>query len=140
MVSSLLHTNSTPETGGGHVPPEPTTKTRKQPTLNFKSNSRSDSRARRPSATLIVAPLSLLSQWKAELDRSSQRGSMKTVIFHGTARADLEALTDTEDEKEHIVIVTSYGTLASEHARVVKGGQSTFYEGERELTLCKNVV
>ncbi|KAG8862978.1 DNA helicase rad5 [Tulasnella sp. 330] len=130
MVSALLHTNSTPDTVDSHTLSEPTTKTRKQPTLNFKFASRSNSRARQPSATLIVAPLSLLSQWKAEVDRSSQRGSMKTVIFHGTTRRDLETLTDTEDENEHVVIITSYGTLASEHARVVKGGQSSFYEVE----------
>ncbi|KAG9037341.1 DNA helicase rad5 [Tulasnella sp. JGI-2019a] len=131
MVSSLLHTNSTLESNTVQPTPSTSMKSRKQPTLNFKSAStKSASRSRQPSATLIVAPLSLLAQWKAELDRSSQRGSMKPVIFHGTARADLETLTDTEDEKEHVVIITSYGTLTSEHARVLKGSQSSFYEVE----------
>lgn len=130
MVSSLIQTNSTPDSEILPESSEPSKSRRAlQPTLNFKSAPKSRALSRQPSATLIVAPLSLLAQWKAELDRSSKRGTIKTVIYHGSARADLEALTDDKNDSEHVVVITSYGTLASEHAKTAKGGESSFYEG-----------
>lgn len=74
-----------------------------------------------PTATLIVAPTSLLSQWESELIRSSTAGTMKVFVWHGTNRLDLAALLDHDDENGPIVIViTSYGTLASEHSKSTK--------------------
>jgi DNA repair protein RAD5 len=62
--------------------------------------------------TLVIAPTSLLSQWASELQRASQHKTLSILIWHGSNRTDLEATIDTLD-----VLITSYGVLASEHAR-----------------------
>jgi DNA repair protein RAD5 len=74
-------------------------------------------------ATLIVAPTSLLSQWAEELERCSKPGSVKVHVWHGTNRLDIDATMD-DPEALHVVI-TSYGTLASEHAKVEKASMRT---------------
>lgn len=75
-----------------------------------------------PSATLIVAPTSLLAQWAEEVQRSSKPGTLKVIIWHGQNRLDLDAIIEDGDEESRIpsVIITSYGTLASEHAKSYK--------------------
>ncbi|PIL31409.1 hypothetical protein GSI_06110 [Ganoderma sinense ZZ0214-1] len=77
-----------------------------------------------PSATLIVAPTSLLAQWAEELQRSSKPDTVKVLVWHGTNRLDLDAAVD-EDDVIHIVI-TSYGTLVSEHAKHEKTPSSVY--------------
>jgi hypothetical protein len=76
----------------------------------------------RPSATLIVAPTALLNQWAEEVERSSKPGTVRVIVWHGTNRDDLEAAVESEDENDKTVkvIITSYGTLASEHAKTEK--------------------
>ncbi|KAJ4485680.1 RAD5-like protein [Lentinula aciculospora] len=85
-----------------------------------------------PSATLIVAPTSLIDQWAEEIERSSEPGTVKIVVWHGQNRDDLDFLLeeDEDDEKGHAklirIIVTSYGTLASEHAKAEKSRSAVF--------------
>ncbi|KAI0684760.1 SNF2 family N-terminal domain-containing protein [Cytidiella melzeri] len=81
---------------------------------NFRS-SKQQFACKGPSATLIVAPTSLLSQWAEELTRSSQPGTLKVLVWHGQNRLDLQSVVQQENGVN--VVVTSYGTLASEHAR-----------------------
>lgn len=64
------------------------------------------------SATLVVAPTSLLSQWASELERASKPGSLKVKVWHGTNRISLDSELGGAD-----VVITSYGVLASEHAK-----------------------
>ena len=80
-------------------------------------------------ATLIVAPTSLLSQWCEEIERSSKPGTVKTLIWHGQNRLDLEAAVEPDDDGDKTikVIVTSYGVLASELAR---SERSPIFESE----------
>ncbi|KAF8167532.1 DNA repair protein RAD5, partial [Crassisporium funariophilum] len=74
-----------------------------------------------PTATLIVAPTSLLNQWHEELQRSSKPGTLNVFVWHGHNRLDLESLIeDEEDDKALKVVITSYGILASEHAKMDK--------------------
>lgn len=134
MLASLLHTNreadeplseektgeSASETDDGTTKPpkfrqitlnrqwQPTTATTSKPAP-----------ARRH-ATLVITPVSLAKQWQEELDRMSVKGSMRSVLWYGNDRPDLGALLDTmEDDNRTDVVITSYGTLVSEHAKWV---------------------
>jgi DNA repair protein RAD5 len=76
-----------------------------------------------PSATLIIAPTSLLNQWFEELERSSKPGTFDAIVWHGQNRLDLEDLIEqNSDDKTIKVVITSYGVLASEHAKMEKSG------------------
>ena len=65
----------------------------------------------RRKSTLIVAPVALLRQWKRELEtklKSSHR--LRVVLLHGSSRNE-----KWSSLREHDVVLTTYGTLASEY-------------------------
>ncbi|KAL4927052.1 putative SNF2 family helicase/ATPase [Aspergillus undulatus] len=67
-------------------------------------------------STLVVAPLALIKQWESEIKtkvESSRR--LKVFVYHGNARAKS---TDRLDDYD--VVITTYGTLTSEHTAVSK--------------------
>ena len=55
------------------------------------------------SATLIVAPLSLLQQWKQEILDMTEEGSLKVLIYHGANRPK-----QVKDVREYDVVLTTY--------------------------------
>ena len=64
-------------------------------------------------ATLVIAPMSIISQWKCEADSSSHTGSLKTQIYYGAGKSlDLPSLCSSPSAPD--VIITSYGVLLSE--------------------------
>ena len=204
MIASLLHTNRSLPAPPSPSPPPPTfipknqllsdgpkekprtRQVRLQAAFKNHSNAKSTvndiSRQqvkpkRVPSATLVVAPTSLLSQWGEELKRCSKEGTIDVHIWHGQNRFNLHGAlypdeveyidVDSDGEQEEIesysgseddvdmvdepeseaggddeeewkpktrpkvtkvktrkdrrkkiqVVVTSYGVLASEHAK-----------------------
>ncbi|KPV77426.1 uncharacterized protein RHOBADRAFT_51281 [Rhodotorula graminis WP1] len=66
-----------------------------------------------PRATLVVAPMTLLSQWCDELERSSKGRKMRVVMYYGNKRESGSDLMRDIDEGVDVV-VTSYGTLCSD--------------------------
>ena len=85
------------------------------------------------SATLIVAPTSLLNQWYEELERSSKLGTFNAVVWHGQNRLDLgDWVEQNEDDKTIKIVITSYGVLASEHAKTENSSnyRSPVFESE----------
>jgi hypothetical protein len=134
MLASLLHTNreadeplseektteSASETDDGTARPPKF----RQITLNRQWQPSTTSTIKpapaRRHATLVITPVSLAKQWQEELDRMSVKGSMRSVLWYGNDRPDLGALLDTmEDDSRTDVVITSYGTLVSEHAKWV---------------------
>ena len=122
MISSLLHTCRkseppdppliTPEMEDISAPTRP-----RQLKLNGSFRPTTESIVRSfesvaPSATLIVAPTSLMSQWSKELERSSKRGSLKVLVWHGNNRNDLDDILDGTGKTD--VVITSYGVVGSE--------------------------
>ncbi|WFD36015.1 DNA helicase rad5 [Malassezia cuniculi] len=106
MLASLIHANR-----------EPDQLVQEKPRLRQSSLAAAFGRARKQSghtrATLVVAPMSLIGQWKSELVRASKPGTLSVSLFYGDTRDQLAAQIETSD-----VIVTSYGTLASEFKRM----------------------
>ncbi|MCJ1309461.1 hypothetical protein MMC25_003121 [Agyrium rufum] len=68
---------------------------------------------RRCKTTLIVAPVALLRQWEREIKtRLKPTSRLKTYIYHGSG-----IKTTWEQLKLYDIVLTSYGTLASELKR-----------------------
>lgn len=68
--------------------------------------------------TLILAPVSLLRQWAAEMRSKIKTQAQLTIgIFHGSNKRNLVTFKDMND---HDVILTSYATLSSEWKRHYK--------------------
>lgn len=82
-----------------------------------------------PSSTLVVCPVSLASQWHEELQKMSDKGSMTSFMWYGNDRTDIEKLLAQEGRKKVDVIITSYGTLASEFQKWRKNKDKPSYEG-----------
>ncbi len=57
-------------------------------------------------STLIVCPVSLISQWSQEI---SSKTNLKALVFHGPGRAN-----NFEEFQKYDIVITSYGTCASE--------------------------
>ncbi|KAF9209344.1 DNA helicase rad5 [Haplosporangium sp. Z 27] len=74
----------------------------------------SNSTSRRLSpTTLIVCPMSLLSQWRDEAVNSSD-GSLKVEVYYGGARSQSDNSLTQRGAPD--VLITSYGTVLSEYA------------------------
>ena len=130
MLSALIHTNKGPEP----VTDDGKESTRRQLRLDSAFRAVPLNQTKRPtkgpSATLVVAPTSLLSQWADELERCSVSGSLQVVVWHGQNRLDLDGLETEGDSDTGIpIVITSYGVLASEHSKFEKSnGQSSVYQ------------
>jgi DNA repair protein RAD5 len=85
--------------------------------------------AKPPHATLVVCPVSLAKQWQEELGRMSVEGSLNTRLWYGNERGDLDVLLGGEKDERVDVIITSYGTLASEHSKWIKNRDKANYDG-----------
>ncbi|GEQ71170.1 hypothetical protein JCM33374_g4851 [Metschnikowia sp. JCM 33374] len=72
-------------------------------------------------STLIVVPMSLLSQWKKEFDRTNNNENHRCVVYYGDqVQADLSFSLCDRTENIPIVVITTYGTVQNEWARLNK--------------------
>ena len=125
MLSALIQTAGEPE------PPDLTSRISKRKQLRLDNAFRSQAKTSGftgsspppttgPTATLIVAPTSLLTQWHDELLRSSKPDTLKVLVWHGQNRLDLESLVEQGSDaksKGVDIVITSYGTLVSEFSK-----------------------
>jgi DNA repair protein RAD5 len=124
ILASLIHMNrSAPnDTSVTEVRSKVTSKTRQ---IRLDTAFKQQKTSRPLNATLVVAPTSLINQWGEELRRCSTAGTLEVHIWHGQNRLDLEATLDVEDTIQ--VVVTSYGVLASEHAKHEKSSKNSSF-------------
>jgi DNA repair protein RAD5 len=137
MISALIHTNKGPEPINDESK-ESTRRRQLKLDSAFRAVPLNQTKrpTKGPSATLVVAPTSLLSQWSDELERSSVSGTVRVIVWHGQNRLDLDGL-ETEDDSDTSVpiVITSYGVLASEHSKFEKSnGQSSVYQSNVQFS------
>lgn len=79
---------------------------------------------RAPATTLVVAPMSLLSQWQSEAEKASKAGTLKTLVYYGTEKnANLQNLCCSANvTNAPNLIITSYGVVLSEFNQVAAMG------------------
>lgn len=71
--------------------------------------------------TLIIVPISLLSQWKSEFDRSNNNKNHRCFIYYGdTVQADFSQTLCGRSTNIPIVVLTTYGTVQNEWTRFNK--------------------
>lgn len=72
--------------------------------------------------TLIVVPTSLLAQWKSEFDTANNNPNHKCVVYYGDlVQSNLATLLcKNSDKNVPIVLITTYGTIQNEYARLNK--------------------
>lgn len=62
--------------------------------------------------TLIVAPVSVMSNWAQQIERHVKKESpLKVTTYHGSTRKRMTS----KDFQEYDVVITSYGTLSAEY-------------------------
>ncbi|KAL3453112.1 SNF2 family N-terminal domain-containing protein [Aspergillus insuetus] len=72
-------------------------------------------------STLVVAPLALIKQWESEIKTKVEAPKrLKVLVYHGNARAK-----STDSLEDYDVVITTYGTLTSEHNAVSKNDKKT---------------
>jgi SNF2 family DNA or RNA helicase len=54
-------------------------------------------------ATLIIAPLALLEQWKQEIAVATEEGTFKVLIYHGPSRPK-----NKKEVQKYDVVITTY--------------------------------
>jgi len=75
------------------------------------------------STTLVVAPMSLLSQWELETEAASKEGTLKPYVYYGNEKkTNLQMLLSTGGGPD--VVITSYGTVLSEYTQLTRAGSS----------------
>ncbi|KAL1970041.1 hypothetical protein VTN77DRAFT_6446 [Rasamsonia byssochlamydoides] len=67
--------------------------------------------------TLIVAPLALIKQWESEIAAKIEDShKLRVCVYHGAGRSKY-----ADSLKDYDVVITTYGTLSSEHAATSQG-------------------
>jgi DNA repair protein RAD5 len=77
-----------------------------------------------PCTTLVIAPMSLLSQWQSEAEAASKPGTLETLIYYGSEKkVSLKNICSAENAATAPnLIITSYGTVLSEYTQISKTG------------------
>ncbi|KAG0140819.1 hypothetical protein CROQUDRAFT_83943 [Cronartium quercuum f. sp. fusiforme G11] len=91
----------------GTYQPSPLKKNKPMINQNMEKKKKENIR-RKTGATLVVCPLTLLDQWKDELERCEE--NLKVSIYHGGPGKNL----DWDDDDEPDVVITTYGIVGSE--------------------------
>lgn len=81
------------------------------------ANSTSVERA--PCTTLVVAPMSLLAQWQSEAENASKDGTLKSLVYYGSDKTNLQTICcEANAAGAPNIVITSYGVVLSEFNQV----------------------
>ncbi|KAG8676850.1 DNA helicase rad5 [Fusarium poae] len=96
-----------------------------------------------PCTTLVVAPMSLLSQWQSEAGKASKDGTMKTELYYGNEKSsNLQALCCASNAANAPdVVITSYGVVLSEFSSLAaRNGDKSFHNGLFSLRFFRIII
>ncbi|KAM0342983.1 hypothetical protein ACHAPU_009013 [Fusarium lateritium] len=96
-----------------------------------------------PCTTLVVAPMSLLSQWQSEAEKASKDGTMKIELYYGNEKANnLQALCCASNAANAPdLVITSYGVVLSEFTSLAaRNGDKSFHNGLFSLKFFRIII
>ncbi|KAB5518094.1 SNF2 family N-terminal domain-containing protein [Coniochaeta sp. 2T2.1] len=96
-----------------------------------------------PCTTLVVAPMSLLSQWQSEAENASKDGTLKSIVYYGAEKnIDLRDLCcEANAASAPDVIITSYGVVLSEFGQIAsKNGDRGTHNGIFSLNFFRVIL
>ena len=74
-------------------------------------------------STLVVVPsLLILDEWKKEIEKHTSPGALRVAKYHGHER-----VAKAEDLLSYDIVLTTYGTVSTEHRRSYQGGREVLY-------------
>jgi len=68
-----------------------------------------------PRCTLIVAPVSVIANWKTQIEQFVEPDTLEVAIYHGSKR---ESILNQVKRGELDIVMTSYETLVSDLAQL----------------------
>ncbi|KAK3990154.1 DNA repair protein rad5 [Cladorrhinum sp. PSN332] len=113
---------------------------RRLPSVNRRNTS---STVGAPFTTLVVAPMSLLEQWRSEAEKASIEGSLRTMVYYGADKnVDLPNLCcEANGADAPNVIITSYGVVLSEFSQITsKNGDRATNRGLFSLNFFRVIL
>lgn len=96
-----------------------------------------------PCTTLIIAPMSLLSQWQSEAQKASKEGTLKIELYYGNEKTtNLQALCCTGNASmAPDLVITSYGVILSEFSSISsRNGDKSFHKGIFSLNFFRVIL
>lgn len=96
-----------------------------------------------PCTTLVIAPMSLLSQWQSEAEKASKEGTLKIELYYGNEKsANLQALCcEANASCAPDVVITSYGVVLSEFSSIAaRNGDKSFHKGIFSLNFFRVIL
>ncbi|KAG5665836.1 hypothetical protein KAF25_009961 [Fusarium avenaceum] len=96
-----------------------------------------------PCTTLVVAPMSLLSQWQSEAEKASKDGTMKIELYYGNEKAsNLQGLCCASNAANAPdLVITSYGVVLSEFSSLAaRNGDKSFHNGLFSLKFFRIII
>ena len=87
------------------------------------------------STTLIVCPMSLLSQWRDEVNNTSDQDALSVGMYYGNKKKNSWNLNDIRDRKARLpdVLLTTYGVLMHEYEKNDKQ-TSLLFNGNKDVS------
>ncbi|KAF4119798.1 DNA repair protein RAD5 [Geosmithia morbida] len=96
-----------------------------------------------PFTTLVIAPMSLLSQWRSEAEKASQKGTLKVELYYGNEKSsNLQALCSSSNAASAPdIVITSYGIVLSEFSTLAaRNGDKSLHNGIFSLKFFRVVL
>lgn len=97
--------------------------------------SNSSATPRGPITTLIVCPVSVMSNWQTQINAHVAPHTLRVALYHGSDRKELISQLDQID-----VLIASYGTLQTDHHRPQGQGQGSSANINNDTTTSMLIV